>query len=84
MKEVETSDLAQMREEMDKLQAKVCYLTKSHMEATPSVILPVVQISLLRTPRYFNFFTQDNKEVPIVGEKRGHMGDLQNPDMPYD
>lgn len=44
----------------------------------------MVQISPPREPRYFNFISKDDDEVPVFGSKRSHNGDLQDPDMLYD
>lgn len=54
------------------------------MAANPSIILPVVQISPPHAPRHFDYYMEDEVKVLIVGSKRGHVGDLQDPYIPYD
>lgn len=44
----------------------------------------MVQISPLCECRLFDIFTEDDDEVPIVGSKRGHIRDLDDPGMSYD
>lgn len=54
------------------------------MEATYLVIPPMVKISPSCAPIHFDFFVEDNEEAPVVGDRKGHMGELQDPNMPYD
>lgn len=69
---------------MDILLVEVQSLIESHMVSTPSVIPPVVKLSPRHMPKMFYFFIEDDKEVPLVRAKKGHIRVLQDPNMPYD
>lgn len=45
---------------------------------------PVVQLSPPHDLGYFNLFNDDDKEVLVGGAKIGHVGYLQDPNIPYD
>lgn len=74
-------DLIQMRDDFDILRAGVCFLAESFVATVHSIIPSVVQISALQLLRYFDFFVEIDEEVPTVGNNRGHLNDLQDPNM---
>lgn len=63
---IKMPDLGAIKEKMDKLRAEVCSLTESHTSAIPPFIPPVVQLTPLPGPKYFDLFVEDDEVVSIV------------------